>query len=201
MAKKLPADVQKIIDSQSPKFLRKEFEETTRANFFKIKTQLISEFLNHPVTQEIMAGPNASNTSGTLNKGLGNLFSFIGFYKEDDPIQDILNILESIDIQFTKNIKSGVLFNINFPEPKDIFAATPMPWASGRSWAKGIESGISGLGYYVLIEDEKSRSGEALQMRVKLNSGVRFKNTTYISSLLAKYKKQFLLLNDWTIPT
>lgn len=70
-----------------------------------------------------------------------------------------------------------------------------MPWASGRSWAKGIESGISGLGYYLLQKSSKSRSGEALQTSVNLN-GARFKNTKYISSLLAKYKKQIINLND-----
>jgi hypothetical protein len=27
-----------------------------------------------------------------------------------------------------------------------------MPWAAGRSWAKGIETGISGLGFYLRKE-------------------------------------------------
>jgi hypothetical protein len=199
MAKKLPADVQKIIDSQSPKFLRKDFEETVTKEFLMIKNQLIQEFLSHPVTKEIQAGPNSSNTSGTLG-GEGNLFSFIGFFDGTDPVGDILDILESMEIRFLKNIKSGSLFLTNFPEPKDIFAVTPMPWASGRSWAKGIESGISGLGYYLFIESPKSRSGEAVQVESKIKPG-KFKNTKYISALLAKYKKQIINLNDRTIPT
>lgn len=191
---KLPPDVQKIINSQSSKFLRKDFNDIIQDKFNIIKNQLIQEFLNHPVTQEIKAGPNASNISGTLN-GKGNLFSFIGFYESDDPIQDILNILESIEVRFVKDIPSGNQFTINFPEPNEIFAATPMPWASGRSWAKGIESGISGLGYYLLRTSSESRSGEALQTSVKL-TGSKFKNTKYISALLAKYKKQLINLND-----
>lgn len=191
---KLPPDVQKIIDSQSPKFLRKEFNDIVQDKFNKIKNQLIQEFLNHPVTQEIKAGPNATNSSGTLN-GKGNLFSFIGFYEGDDPIQDILNILESIEVKFIKDIQSGNQFSINFPDAKDIFAVTPMPWASGRSWAKGIESGISGLGFYMFKKSSQSRSGEAIQTGVSINS-VRFKNTQYISALLAKYRKQLLNLND-----
>lgn len=191
---KLPADVQKIIDSQSPKFLRKEFNDIVQDKFNKIKNQLIQEFLNHPITQEIQAGPNATNISGTLN-GKGNLFSFIGFYEGDNPIQDILNILESIEIKFVRDIKSGNQFSINFPDAKDIFAVTPMPWASGRSWAKGIESGISGLGFYMFKKSSQSRSGEAIQTSVSINS-VRFKNTQYISALLAKYRKQLLNLND-----
>jgi hypothetical protein len=191
---KLPTDVQKIIDSQSPKFLRKEFNDIIQDKFNKIKNELIQEFLNHPITQEIKAGPNATNTSGTLN-GKGNLFSFIGFYEDDDPIQDILNILESIEVKFIRDIKSGNQFSINFPDAKDIFAVTPMPWASGRSWAKGIESGISGLGFYMFKKSSQSRSGEGIQTSVSINS-VRFKNTQYISALLAKYRKQLLNLND-----
>jgi hypothetical protein len=199
MAKRLPADVQKIINSQSPKLLRKEFEMVVRKEFLMIKNQLIQEFLNHPVTKEIEGGPSASNTSGTLG-GQGNLFSFIGFFDGTDPIKDILNIFESMEIYFTKNIDSGSLFTINFPEPKDIFAVTPMPWATGRSWAKGIESGISGLGYYLFIDSPKSRSGEAVQVDGKINVG-KFKNTKYISALLTKYKKQITNLYDRTIPT
>jgi len=199
MAKRLPADVQKIINSQSPKLLRKEFEMIVRKEFLMIKNQLIQEFLNHPITKEIQDGPNASNTSGTLG-GQGNLFSFIGFFDGRDPIKDILNIFESMEVYFIKNIDSGSLFTINFPEPKDIFAVTPMPWATGRSWAKGIESGISGLGYYLFIDSPKSRSGEAVQVENKINVG-KFKNTRYISALLAKYKKQITNLYDRTIPT
>lgn len=199
MAKRLPADVQKIINSQSPKLLRKEFEMIVRKEFLTIKNQLIQEFLNHPITKEIQGGPSASNTSGTLG-GQGNLFSFIGFFDGTDPIKDILNIFESMEVYFTKNIDSGSLFTISFPEPKDIFAVTPMPWATGRSWAKGIESGISGLGYYLFIDSPKSRSGEAVQVDGKINVG-KFKNTKYISALLAKYKKQITNLYDRTIPT
>jgi hypothetical protein len=121
------------------------------------------------------------------------LFAFIGFEENDDPIQPILNILENIEIRFTKDISIGSLFTITIPEPSDIFAVTPMPWASGRSWAKGIESGISGLGFLIKNNSSLSRSGAALQSSVKIRGG-SYKNTQYISALLKKYKKQFMLL-------
>jgi hypothetical protein len=73
------------------------------------------------------------------------------------------------------------------PTPKDIFQITPMPWATGRSWAKGIESGISGLGYYANVYG-KGRSGGGVQSGNKIRSG-RFKSTPYISSLINKYQK------------
>ena len=37
MARRLPADVQKIIDSQSPKFLRKDFNDIIQDKFNTIK--------------------------------------------------------------------------------------------------------------------------------------------------------------------
>ena len=33
----------------------------------QFKREMVKEFINHPVTKEIMAGSSASNTSGTLN--------------------------------------------------------------------------------------------------------------------------------------
>lgn len=185
-----PQDIQKLIDSQAAELLRKDFEKIATQDFTELKQQLIRDFLSHPVTQEIMDGPNANNSSGTLN-GKGNLFSFIGFDSSDDPIGPIVEILESMTITFDSPIKSGVQFSINFPTPQEIFNVTPMPWAAGRSWAKGIESGISGLGFYLYKKSQASRSGEAIQTSVKLNSGAKFTNTKYISFLLAEYRIKF----------
>ena len=67
-----------------------------------------------------------------------------------------------------------------------------MPWAPGRSWAKGIETGISGLGYYLKVSRDSSRSGLGIQSPRKLRrKGTRFKNTSYISALIKKYRKEF----------
>ena len=64
-----------------------------------------------------------------------------------------------------------------------------MPWATGRSWAQGIERGISGLGF-LLRKNNRGRSGAAIQSRVKVRGG-RFRNTVYISAFIKKYKKRF----------
>ncbi|MBY9002170.1 MAG: hypothetical protein KGD64_14720, partial [Candidatus Heimdallarchaeota archaeon] len=106
------------------------------------------------------------------------------------PIQPILSILNSIEITYGGEINMGNKFNVNMPTAEDIFAVTPMPWASGRSWAKGIESGISGLGFLLRKTSSKSRSGQAIQSGVKVRGG-KFKNTPYISSLIIKYSKKF----------
>jgi len=183
-------EIQALIKGKYARMLKVPFREVIQKDFDVIKQQLILEFLNHPVTQEISDGPNAKNTSGTLG-GKGNLFSFIGFDGGDDPIEPILDRLQNIQLQFSSELENGVEFSINIPTAAEIFAITPMPWNIGRSWAKGIESGISGLNFYLYAQREASRSGQAIQTSKKLNDKLKFKNTQYISALLAKYRIKF----------
>jgi len=184
---RLPRDVQMAIEKQAPKALRKPFEKEFKKKFLQLKSEMIKEFLSHPVTIELIAGPSSSNTSGTLG-GISNLFAFIGFDSGDQPIRPILEMLENMNYNYSGEAKIGVVYNVNIPEASDIFKATPLPWASGRSWAQGIETGISGLGY--LLRKDKGRSGRAVQSKTLVRSG-RFQNTQYISALIKKYKKEF----------
>lgn len=185
----LPKDIQDLINSQSSKFLRNDFEKVLQIKFEFLKNKMIDEFLNHPISQEIMAGPSSSNSSGSLG-GYGNLFSFIGFEDGDEPIKPILEKLQLTNFKYSGDIIGGSKFVILLPTPKEIFDVTPMPWASGRSWAKGIETGISGLGYYLNTKSKNSRSGEGTQSGVKINSK-KFKNQGYISLLINKYQNLF----------
>jgi hypothetical protein len=194
MANVIPYDVQLSLNKQVPKLLRREIEKQIDSRFNEIKSKLIQEFLQHPITQEILAGPSSSNSSGTLG-GVSNLFAFIGFEESDEPINPILEILNSITISYSGDIAKGCKFRSNFPEPSDIFEITPMPWASGRSWSEGIEKGISGLGYLLSTYDKSfSRSGAAMQSSVKVRGG-GFRNTPYISFILNKYQKELNKLN------
>ena len=176
--------------SQSPKIARVQVQKQGKAAFQKIKNRMIAEFLNHPVTRELKQGIDASNISGTLG-GATNLFSFIGFNSDSDPTKDIENVLQTARFEFAKARLTTIEFSIYIPDPKDVFDATPMPWAPGRSWAKGIESGISGLGYYLKVARDNSRSGLGIQSSKKVRGGAKFKNTQYISALLKKYRKEF----------
>jgi len=177
---------------QTPKIVRSEVQKLGRAAFQKIKNKMIADFLNHPVTIEIKQGINSQNISETLG-GATNLYSFIGFNSSsEDPTKDIENILQQTNFEFAKIMNNSIEFSIYIPNAKDVFDATPMPWAPGRSWAKGIETGISGLGYYLRVERDNSRSGLGIQSpRQVRKKGAKFKNTQYISALLNKYKKEF----------
>ena len=186
---KLPEDVQKSIEKQVPKVLKRDFESTFKNKFEELKNEMIKEFLTHPVTIEIKDGPNASNISGTLG-GATNLFAFIGFNEGDDPITPILEILQNTKYRRTKENKGAQEFTVDLPQIKEIFSAAPMPWASGRSWAQGIEVGISGIGYLLRKNSSNSRSGAAIQSRTKVRGG-KFQNVPYISAIIRKYEKKF----------
>ena len=74
-----------------------------------------------------------------------------------------------------------------------------MPWAVGRSWARGIETGISGLGYY-LKKTKNSRSGLGIQTTIEqVRTGVMFKNSKYISDLINRFNKELKQLNKLNI--
>ena len=167
--------------------INKEFE--------KIKAKLILNFEKHPITQEIDAGPNALNSSGTLG-GVGNLFSYIGFEKGSKPTQVIKNLLMSgtglTSIIFKKD--GSALTRVFYPTPDEIFKATPLPWAQGRSWAEGIERGLSGFGYYLSIESNISRSGHGIQSKNNVRPG-KFQNTKYITSIIREFEKDIQILN------
>jgi hypothetical protein len=163
----------------------------------KIKQEIIEEFENHPVTQEINGGIAASNISNTLD-GVTNLYSFIGFESGDNPLNPIREELKKINLKHTTNSKGELVFSVEFPTAKDIFKVTPMPWATGRSWSQGIELGISGLGYYIK-KTKNSRSGLGIQSQTPIRNGVRFKNTKYISYLINSYTKKIQDLSKDTI--
>jgi hypothetical protein len=189
MAYKLSKTLKKQVSS---KIIKKQIVDI-KDKAQTLKKMMISEFLSHPVTVEIKAGPYAGNYSDTLaGANGGNLFSFIGFEEDSDPIGPILEKLNSIKI--TSQTEYGNSFlNISMPTIEEIWEITPMPWQQGRSWAKGIESGISGLNYYLFSKNrifENSRSGPAIQAG-KTRSSARYIPTQYLTTMFKKYRTKF----------
>lgn len=189
LRKKMQNAAVKVIKNKN-----KDIEKTAQ----KIKQEMIAEFLKHPVTRELLEKNTAQNYSQTL-VGYGNLYSFIGFNYPEDPTAPILDLLNATRIDLRLN-GSNLFLYIKIPTPEDVWAVTPMPWADGRSWAKGIESGISGLNFYLSVQKagvkalkafEDSRSGTAIQSNKKVSPSARYNPTQYISTLLKKYKTKF----------
>jgi hypothetical protein len=159
-----------------------------------LQEQMVEEFQSHPVTLEINSGPNASNTSGLLG-GYGNLFSFIGFSSSDSPVETVIAILNK---KITTSVKrrdnnGGYTITLIMPSKQEIYAATPIPWLSGRSWIDGIEKGLSGLGQYLYSEGgfKDSRSDTGIQVASR-TSGVKFRNTPYLSKVIDNFKKKLI---------
>jgi hypothetical protein len=194
-----PEWIKMFQDLQVDKEYQKEINRIIDQQFNKIKNEFIQEFMNHPITQEIQGGISATNSSGTLN-GITNLYSFIGFDEGTDPIRPIEELLKKSNYRVLFNNRSAdatVIFDI--PTAAQIFEITPMPWAIGRSWARGIETGISGLGYY-LKKTKNSRSGLGVQSTSQqVRSGVMFKNSKYISDLINRFNKELKELNKLSI--
>jgi hypothetical protein len=204
------------INSQLQREAGSRIENIVIKEFSVIKERMMEEFENHPVTMEIEAGPSSANISTTLG-GYGNLFTFIGFPEGDDPISVIRRRLQETNIRKTSYKGGKWEFITTEPTREEIFAITPLPWANGRSWVDGIETGLSGLGYY-LYESSKdfnsSRSGPAIQLKggkkgeksfgggtggaIK-NQRSRYRRTSYISKILRDFRARALALTKRSV--
>ena len=166
--------------------MRRELEPKIK----KAQDDLIKDFNAHAVTREIEGGADGTNLSNTLG-GYGNLFSFIGFDSNENPTAVIREIL-SQKINFRVRAVASGKFKITIlvPSKEEIFAITPMPWASGLSWAEGVEKGISNLGFYLYRRSgiRGSNSGKGIQIK-RSKKSVTFKETPYVSKIFTDFKK------------
>lgn len=182
-------DLNDILDQLNTQSAYTKFaDDVVREEFEKVKREILNEFNTHPVTVEIEGGIYASNISNTLS-GITNLFSFIGFEANDRPIDPIRNLLQQSTMRKNIGRRGLISYTFEIPTAKDIFLISPLPWAAGRSWAKGIEEGLSGLGYYIK-KTRNSRSGLGVQSQKIIRPQYRFRNIKYISDLINKYNQK-----------
>lgn len=187
--------IAKLIDYRKSIEYVREVKSIVKVEFEQVKAELIRELDNHAVTQEIEAGPSASNTSGTLG-GRGNLFSFIGFNAGADPITPIRVAFDQIILTSTMIRRDGSAESyVMSPSADDIFRITPLPWADGRSWAEGIEKGIANLGNFLNKPTEESRSGGGIQSKNSV-SGANFRPVPYIKDMISNFDQKINNLNN-----
>lgn len=191
----------KVKESKVVQFaLRKVVELRIRPLFNQIRQEMLDEFDNHPITQEIDMGPKLNWQSKFL-RGYGDLFSFIGFDRNDNPTEPVRKLIKGMRLFSVTSKGLDWIYEVrNFPTAADIFAVTPMPWKDGESWARGIEKGISGLGRYLNTETEynppKLRSTAGVQVKTKQTFRAPFVPTKYISEIVNKYRNQFLAISN-----
>lgn len=185
-------------DSPNSKAMAMAIRQVIAPKIENRQKDLQKEFKVHPITVELDAGPTASNTSGSLG-GYGNLFSFIGFSGGDNPTEIISEIFRQ-KIRFTVRRRNNKgQYNVTFyiPSTDDIYNLTPIPWMTGKSWAKSVEEGgITNLGQFLYSSTGfgQSSSGTGIQVKNR-SSGVRFTRTPYIGQLIENFKKNLLRLD------
>jgi hypothetical protein len=155
----------------------------------KEKILFKNEFESHPVTQELEAGENASNISGTLG-GYGNLFSFLGFSRGASPVSPVKTLIQKIILNKGVRInKNKFIFKLYIPSKDEFGRVSRLPWESGRSWLLDIERGISGLGAYLFGKFLTSRSGTAIQSNYNYSKR-RFRPVPYFGQMYSKFMKR-----------
>ena len=168
------------------KKLQKKFEQEAFKKFNAAKVIMLRELDNHPITKDLQG----SGDSGLVPRG--TLFGFLGFIEGEDPIRPLKDLLDKkCTMSFLKNETHSTtkIYTAQIPTKEELYEATPLPWASGRSWLKGIEQGLSGMGNYIDSESDYSRSGEGIQTE-NANLGGRLRNMPYISTILERFKKR-----------
>jgi len=158
--------------------------------FKRAHNTMLKQFNEHPITQEIEAGPRALNTSDTLD-GYGNLFSFIGFPAEDDPIAPLREMLaDNVTFRQTIYRDRKWYFRVSVPSREDIEHVTDMPWEHGNSWAYAVENDISGASHYMYKKWEAGRSGTGFQLPYENMEDLIFQPRPYISEILANFREK-----------
>ena len=180
---------QKAINSLK---FRNVAQREAKRKFDKAKAGILQDFLNNVVTREIRGGSSASNSSGTLG-GYGNLYSYIGFYQDMDPIAPIEDYLKNFrfSVKRVTQAREGLAIQLNWFNLDTIKSLSLMPWEEGNSWVEGIERGISGFSNYMYDKYmNRGRSGSAVQKKDKIGEITTFSTRRYLPSLLADAHKK-----------
>lgn len=192
-AARFQTSLYKIARRNAPAAMLPTVRTSTSRKILSLKNEMIADFLNHPVTKEILAGPKAQSRIMEY----GNLYSFLGLDANEDHIGKIVNVLqEKTGVSGYRINNRRIYFDLNFPTSQDVFAVTPLPWtksfSGNRSWAQSIEQGVSGVGYYLYFPSKyikTARSKRGIQIKKRIRSG-KFQNIKYISSFLNEWYRK-----------
>lgn len=126
------------------------FKQNAMENFTKAKKYILDEVRKHDVCKELR-DPEAP--SKFLPSESSTLFGFMGFKADADPVGYLLSFLEkNIQPKFSVNLGAYTLISSLSLPTKSQMKEDPnlrMPWLKGISWPEAIESGVSGLKYFI----------------------------------------------------
>lgn len=190
----LRAEVAKsrVIDIEATRIVERKFRQA--------KQEMLREFDDDKVTEELKGGEEAENLSGTLANYKsaegenGNLFSFIGFLSGDDPAGALRDFIEdntrlnTIPVLNSQDSKLNFRFLGYVPSAADIRRVTQVPegWDQGYalSWVTLIEEGVGTFfnHYIYKLYAVNTRSTRGVQIKGTARSGdlIPIKYTTKI---------------------
>jgi hypothetical protein len=163
------------------------------------KDDLLADVINDKVSVEIASGPNAPNSSNTLN-GYGNLFSFLGFNVGSTPISDLTTDIEKTIRVYKSKPKKMTLpdgtitysFRVRSFGDTDVESSKyNTPW--GPNWILAIIEGMPNFSYYLSKPSgaKNSRSGTGVQIKHMVNRALKSnKPHSYIYGYLKKFRKK-----------
>jgi hypothetical protein len=163
---------------------------------------------NHPISQELEAGPEAENNSKTLGnvKNGGNLFSFFGFPEGSVPIELLMDYLEdkeNVKRNPTKRTrgKKEITYSssVDLPDIRTLESLTSKGEPahitdkySNQGWIYGVRRQHPGYPRYIydVVERfKKSRSGTAVQLEGIVRQGSFFARSEYLSKEIRDFRK------------
>jgi hypothetical protein len=164
----------------------------TQKVFSRLKSEMISEFRQLKVVEAIEYGPGFGDNdfAGVLGRS-GDLFSFLGFKRRQKPINALITLFKKMKIRRTAYLTWVV---DDFPTIDRIEEVTKdqLEWASGYSWATGLEDGIPGLGRYINAPFASMDVSESLS-----HYGLQKKKGSNLSTQPIKWITPFI--RDWFI--
>jgi hypothetical protein len=162
-----------IIDSVTDKFVR-------------AKKELMIGIALHPISIDI----NSHSTSQKLGSTSGTLFGFLGFENGDDPIKELIELVDDlIDIEVLPPTSSKGLAKVivTIPTKDSLNDLKPLEWTD-TPWPILIEQGISGLQNYINKNKGDGRSQEGVQSTNTIRSA-DFIAEDYLTGLFSQFRK------------
>ncbi len=202
----MPLDVQILrttVAKQAQRVLVRQVRPIVKLDFEEKKQQFLEQFDQDPVSEEISGGPEAFSSIPEISAAGGNLFSLLGFYAHQKPIEALRDYLDSNTILYHtsagKIVGNKVVFETDVLAPTEAEvnnamaqnpdSALPKNWA-GRAFTDVLARGVSGLPQYLfdLTRDFShipSHSGPAIQAKGKGLRSSEVGQIKYVGRVLA----------------
>lgn len=187
---------------------KKTADKLFKEAFIKQRERFLDEFDEHEVTKEIKKGPryNSSGSPADISNGgtyTGNLFSLLGFYREQKPIEALRRYLkDNIKLKLTgkkivKTTNRGFYIQtlVSIPTVEEVESAmainseSSLEWTH-RSFVNLLRKGVTGFGKFVTGNyfKEKSRSGTGLEKEKDQGRSATLAPIDYVNVLLKNLK-------------